>query len=121
MIHPRRTSLVVMMLYSVIASIAGGNFLAGVIDLVFRRRGRYFLLDFKSNVIDDGYGPGQLAASMADHRYDLQYRIYTVALLRWLRRFHGAAFDHDRHFVADLRRSGIEADETVNALSGRRR
>ncbi len=34
-----------------------GDYVFGVIDLVFRRGERYFLADFKSNVIDDGYGP----------------------------------------------------------------
>jgi exodeoxyribonuclease V beta subunit len=75
-----------------------GNFIFGVMDLVFRRGDLHFLVDFKSNVIDDGYSPALLQANMRDHRYDLQYQLYAVALLRWLRQVHGEKFDFGRHF-----------------------
>ena len=71
----------------------------GFIDLVFRFQGRFFLADYKSNYLGSGlpaYRPEQLAGAMAEHRYDLQYLIYTVALHRYLgRRLNG--YDYDAH------------------------
>ena len=68
----------------------------GFIDLVFEHQGRYYLADYKSNRLD-GYGPANLHAAMAAHRYDLQYLIYTVALHRYLgQRLRG--YDYERHF-----------------------
>jgi exodeoxyribonuclease V beta subunit len=58
-------------------------FLQGFIDLVFRHEGRYYLLDWKSNLLED-YGRAGIAESMRHHRYDLQAQIYAVALDRWL-------------------------------------
>ncbi len=68
----------------------------GFIDLVFRVGGRYFLADWKSNVLDE-YEPHALQAAMSAHEYDLQYRIYTYALVGWLR---GQIpdFDYERDF-----------------------
>jgi exodeoxyribonuclease V beta subunit len=79
-------------------SVCRGDYVLGVIDLVFRRGERYFLADFKSNMIDDGYGPDTIRANMAHHRYDLQYQLYTLALVRWLRQVYGDGFDVERQF-----------------------
>ncbi|APZ44016.1 exodeoxyribonuclease V subunit beta [Acidihalobacter ferrooxydans] len=60
----------------------------GFIDLVFRHGGRYYLADYKSNHLGDrpeDYAPALLDAAMREHRYDLQYLIYCVALHRHLR------------------------------------
>jgi ATP-dependent exoDNAse (exonuclease V) beta subunit len=59
------------------------GYLWGFIDLVFRHRGRYYLLDWKSNRLD-AYGRADLDRSMAESRYDAQYRLYALALDRWL-------------------------------------
>ncbi len=59
----------------------------GFIDLVFRHEGRYYLADFKSNYLGDTperYTGEAMAASMEEHRYDLQALIYVVALHRFL-------------------------------------
>lgn len=72
----------------------------GYIDLVFRHDGRFYLADYKSNHLGDTpdhYTRERLDAAMAEHRYDLQYQIYTVALHRYLRR-RLADYDYDRHF-----------------------
>jgi exodeoxyribonuclease V beta subunit len=61
------------------------GFLTGFIDLVFRIGERYFILDWKSNALDDGYGLDSVVASMDAAEYHLQYRLYTIALRRWLR------------------------------------
>jgi len=77
-------------------------FVHGFIDLVFRLKSkdgahRYFLLDWKSNTLTTGYDPESLNASMADAGYTLQYKLYCLALLRWLKRS-VPGFDPERHF-----------------------
>lgn len=72
----------------------------GYIDLVFCYQGRYFVADYKSNYL--GPTPGDYTGSaliraMQEHRYDLQYLIYTVALHRYLgTRIRG--YDYTLHF-----------------------
>ena len=60
-----------------------GPFLWGFIDLVFRREGRYYLLDWKSNLLR-AYDDASVAQSMEKHAYHLQWKLYAVALDRWL-------------------------------------
>lgn len=61
--------------------------LKGFIDLVFRHEGRYYVLDYKSNHLGhalEDYTQAAMAEAMIDHRYDLQYQLYTLALHRLL-------------------------------------
>ncbi len=74
------------------------GFLTGVIDLVLRSGERYFILDWKSNWLRDGYGRLSLQRAMREHGYTLQRAIYTVALVKWLKATLGARFDYSRHF-----------------------
>jgi exodeoxyribonuclease V beta subunit len=76
----------------------GHGYLRGFVDLLFQHDGRYYILDWKSNRLAQGYAPDALAASMAAADYHLQYRIYTLATLRWLSRRLGPAFDPRTHF-----------------------
>jgi exodeoxyribonuclease V beta subunit len=65
------------------------GFMKGYIDLVFEHRGRYYLIDWKSNRLGaarEDYRPDRLGSAMAAHRYDLQYHLYALALHRYLRR-----------------------------------
>ncbi len=69
-----------------IASLRG--LMHGFIDLVVEHNGRYWILDYKTNALGRlraDYAPQRLAEAMAEHHYDLQYLIYTVALHRHLR------------------------------------
>lgn len=62
--------------------------LKGYMDLVFERDGRFHILDWKSNWLgaDAGdYTAETMAAEMTRHRYGLQWRLYLVALHRFLR------------------------------------
>ncbi len=62
--------------------------LKGFIDLVFHWQGRYYVLDYKSNHLGENaraYGLRTLAEAMLEHRYDLQYVLYTLALHRLLK------------------------------------
>ncbi|WP_042881968.1 3'-5' exonuclease, partial [Aeromonas sp. ZOR0002] len=74
--------------------------LKGFIDLVFEWQGRWYLLDYKSNHLGMSpadYGRPALERAMVEHRYDLQYQLYSLALHRLLAlRLPG--YDFDRHF-----------------------
>ena len=61
--------------------------LKGFIDLVFEWQGRWYLLDYKSNHLGMSpadYSRSALEQAMAEHRYDLQYQLYSLALHRLL-------------------------------------
>lgn len=75
------------------------GYLKGFIDLIFIHNGRYYVADYKSNHL--GYEPAdysheQLILSMADHDYDLQAWIYTLALDRLLQQ-RLADYDPQQH------------------------
>jgi exodeoxyribonuclease V beta subunit len=65
------------------------SFLTGFMDLVFRKADRYFLVDWKTNLLA-GYAPDAVRRSMQDCDYVRQYRLYVQALARWLRSRRGA-------------------------------
>ncbi|HGY9593629.1 TPA: exodeoxyribonuclease V subunit beta [Vibrio campbellii] len=74
--------------------------LKGFIDLVFEHQGKYYVLDWKSNHLGDDvfhYHGDALKSAMADHRYDLQYQIYALALHRFLRS-RLPNYDYEQHF-----------------------
>jgi exodeoxyribonuclease V beta subunit len=76
------------------------GYLKGFIDLVFQHRGRYYVLDWKSNHLGyacGDYGPQALRAAMAEHGYHLQYLLYALALDRYLRR-RVPGYRYDKHF-----------------------
>ncbi len=74
--------------------------ITGVIDLVFEYRGKYYLADYKSNLLGtrlEDYSPDHLRQAMLDRRYDLQLLIYTIALHRYLRK-RIPGYDYETHF-----------------------
>ena len=66
-------------------------------DLVFRANGRYFLADWKTNLLP-GYDAAQLTRAMDEAEYHRQYRLYLHGLERWLRRAHGSSFEFAHRF-----------------------
>ncbi len=61
--------------------------LTGVIDLVCEHRGRYYVIDYKSNFLGGRlphYRPDALRTAVFERRYDLQYLLYSLALHRFL-------------------------------------
>jgi exodeoxyribonuclease V beta subunit len=72
----------------------------GIIDLVFEYRGRYYLADYKSNLLGrryDDYSADKLVDAVYGRRYDLQYLLYTLALHRHLSQCL-PGYDYARHF-----------------------
>lgn len=61
--------------------------LKGFVDLVFEYQGRYYVMDYKSNVLGPDshwYSQPEMEARILEKRYDLQYAIYLLALHRLL-------------------------------------
>ena len=81
---------------------AAEGFVQGFIDLVFRRGERYYEADWKSNYIARGYGESGMLEAMDEHNYHLQYKIYSLGLVLWLRQTLGEAFDYERHYGGAL-------------------
>jgi exodeoxyribonuclease V beta subunit len=108
--------------------------LKGFMDLVFEHQGRFYVLDYKSNHLGNSaadYGPEALQQAMVQHRYDLQYQLYTLALHRYLST-RLPDYDYERHLggVFYLFLRGMQSDsqqgifftrpapELISALDG---
>ena len=76
------------------------GFMRGFIDLLFRFKDRYYLIDWKSNWLGSqpaDYGPEGMQRAMLEHNYYLQYHLYTLAVDLFLeRRLPG--YDYQTHF-----------------------
>ena len=109
------------------ASVRG--LMTGYIDLILRWQDRYYVLDYKTNLLGPAradYATERLPAAIRAHDYDLQYLIYLVALQRFLRERLGEQYDYGRHiggalylFVRGMRegdRAGIHHDRPPAAL-----
>ncbi len=87
--------------------------LKGFMDLVFMHEGRYYVLDYKSNCLgdnDEAYHEHNMQAAMLDHRYDLQYVLYTLALHRLLKaRLPGYHYDENMGGICYWFLRGIHA------------
>lgn len=94
--------------------------LKGFIDLVFCWQGKYYLLDYKSNWLGEdssAYTHDAMAQAMAEHRYDLQYQLYTLALHRYLRH-RLSHYDYQRDFggVIYLFLRGVDKQHPGNGI-----
>jgi exodeoxyribonuclease V beta subunit len=73
--------------------------LKGFIDLTFEWQGQFFILDYKSNHLGNDfheYDQPAMEQAMAEHRYDVQMVIYTLALHRLLS-LRVNHYDYDKH------------------------
>ena len=73
--------------------------LKGFIDLVFEHKGRFYVVDYKSNWLgpdDNAYTAQAQRAVILQSRYELQYVLYLFALHRLLRS-RLPDYDYDRH------------------------
>ena len=63
------------------------GFMKGYIDMVFHEKGRYYLVDWKSNFLGtsvEDYSKNALNKVMSNDFYILQYHLYTLALYQYL-------------------------------------
>ncbi len=64
------------------------GYLNGIIDLIFLYNNKYYIIDYKSNWIGHDYkfyNEYNLINEICNHRYDIQYQLYTVALHNYLK------------------------------------
>jgi ATP-dependent exoDNAse (exonuclease V) beta subunit len=74
----------------------GGGWIKGFMDLVFRRPTsdgffRYYVLDWKSNALQN-YTQDEIQSSMLDSHYDVQARLYQLAMHEWLKEAYGGDY-----------------------------
>ena len=74
------------------------GFIKGFIDLIFKYAGKYYLADWKSNYIEDGYARDAMEVNMNHANYHLQYKLYNIALIRWLKQALGGRFNPAKDF-----------------------
>ena len=88
--------------------------LKGFIDLTFKYENKYYIVDYKSNYLGDNadnYHPDTIKQAMCEHRYDLQYQLYTLALHRFLKqRVPGYTYESNFGGVFYLFIRGMQAD-----------
>ncbi len=95
------------------------GFLTGFIDLICEYRGRYFVMDYKTNWLEN-YQLENLVAAMREHNYGLQYWLYSVVLDLYLQKrlpnysyaehFGGVRYLFVRGMQAGIAMSGVYAD-----------
>jgi exodeoxyribonuclease V beta subunit len=105
------------------------GYLTGFIDLICHYQGRYYVLDYKTNALDD-YQARTLTVAMREHNYGLQYWLYSVVLhlylqsrladYRYEQNFGGVRYLFVRGMQAQVPMSGVYADkpdfDTLSAL-----
>ena len=69
--------------------------LTGSLDLVLQHDHRYWVVDYKSNKLND-YAPTTLQDAVLHKRYEVQYVLYTLALHRLLK-VRLPEYDYDQH------------------------
>jgi len=72
----------------------------GYIDLLFEYKGKYYILDWKSNHLGysiDDYDMTKVEEAMTNNNYHLQYYVYTIAVKRFLEK-RLPDFDYNKHF-----------------------
>jgi ATP-dependent exoDNAse (exonuclease V) beta subunit len=74
----------------------GGGWVKGFMDLVFRRKGtdgeyRYYVLDWKSNALLK-YTSLEIDNSMKDSHFDIQAKLYQLAMHEWLQELVGPSY-----------------------------
>jgi exodeoxyribonuclease V beta subunit len=91
------------------------SFLTGFIDLVVRQNGKYYIVDYKSNYLGDtleDYRQEHLKEEVYSASYDVQYHLYTVALLLYLKsRKPGFNYESDFGGVLYLFIRGMRKEE----------
>ena len=79
------------------------GFMTGSLDLFFEHDGKYYVADYKSNIITEhrnkpgSYNREAMQRTIYDSHYDFQYVIYTVAMHRFLKHKLGDSYDYDTH------------------------
>jgi exodeoxyribonuclease V beta subunit len=81
-------------------SVKTSGFMTGFIDLIICHNSRYYILDYKSNYLGDDltdYDITHLQHEILTNGYDLQYHLYTLALIQYLQK-RIPEFNYETHF-----------------------
>ena len=70
--------------------------LTGFIDLICEYQGKYYVMDYKTNSLDE-YNEQSMTQAMREHNYGLQYWIYSLVLHRYLQQTLDN-YSFDQHF-----------------------
>ena len=76
-------------------------FFKGFIDLTFRHNQKYYILDWKSNLLtgeQGAFASKSLPSTMAHSDYILQYHLYTLALHRFLKQTMPNSYNYTQNF-----------------------
>ncbi len=79
---------------------SNSSILKGYIDLVFKYNGKFYIADWKTNFLGNNkedYSCQKINDSILEHKYYLQYSLYTLALIQLLKN-QVKDFDYNRHF-----------------------
>jgi len=91
------------------------GYVIGYIDLLFRYRDRYYILDWKSNWLKK-YDQEHIKTSMDENKYTVQAMLYSLALHKWLGCILEKEYDYSRDFggviYIYLRGVGVDADQS---------
>lgn len=90
------------------------NFFKGFIDLFFEYHGKYYFLDWKSNLLEN-YQPASLETVMEAHEYSLQMKLYRQAVKRFLS-LYGLEEDFAQAFYIFLR--GLNGYDSTGIVVG---
>lgn len=74
-----------------------GEFMHGIIDMVFQHQEKFYIVDWKSNFIEGGYEHSNIINNIMDMGYNLQISIYAAGLNAWLKAIL-PEYSFDRHF-----------------------
>lgn len=91
------------------------GYLTGFIDLIFVYKDRYYVLDYKSNALND-YRPETLTQAMREHNYGLQYWLYSVVLHQYLQQ-RLPDYQFAKHF-GGVRYLFVRGMQEAQAMSG---
>lgn len=95
----------------------------GKVDLFFEHGGKFYILDWKSNYLGDSlsdYEPLRLHEAMTANNYHLQYLIYTVAVMRYLKvRMPEFSYERDFGGVIYLFVRGTRKDGSTGVYTAR--
>jgi exodeoxyribonuclease V beta subunit len=106
--------------YQVLSSKTMCGYLTGFIDLICEYQGRYYVMDYKTNYLQD-YNEANLTLAMREHNYGLQYWLYSVVLHGYLQNrlpdynyahhFGGVRYLFVRGMLPDVPMSGVYQDQ----------
>ncbi len=72
------------------------GYMTGSIDMIFSYENKFYILDWKSNACET-YS-GDEFYKLVEKDYSMQYQIYFVALIKWLKSYFGEEFSFESHF-----------------------